>query len=57
MANFIDFEKVIIHNFGSYGHTELDLKSKGFCLVSGGDGGAGKRNSDGSSGNGTASGS
>lgn len=35
MANFIDFEKVIIHNFGSYGHTELDLKSKGFCLVSG----------------------
>lgn len=35
MANFIDFEKVIIHNFGSYGHTELDLKSRGFCLVSG----------------------
>ena len=35
MANFIDFENVIIHNFGSYGHTELDLKSKGFCLVSG----------------------
>ena len=35
MANFIDFEKVIIHNFGSYGHAELDLKSKGFCLVSG----------------------
>ena len=35
MTNFIDFEKVIIHNFGSYGHTELDLKSKGFCLVSG----------------------
>lgn len=35
MANFIDFEKVIIHNFGSYGHTELDLESKGFCLVSG----------------------
>lgn len=35
MANFIDFEKIIIHNFGSYGHTELDLKSKGFCLVSG----------------------
>ena len=35
MANFIDFEKVIIHNFGSYGHAELDLKNKGFCLVSG----------------------
>jgi len=35
MANFIDFEKIIIHNFGSYGHTELGLKSKGFCLVSG----------------------
>lgn len=35
MANFIDFEKVIIHNFGSYGHAELELKNKGFCLVSG----------------------
>lgn len=35
MANFIDFDKIIIHNFGSYGHTELDLKNKGFCLVSG----------------------
>ena len=35
MANFLDFEKITIHNFGSYGHTELDLKSKGFCLVSG----------------------
>ena len=35
MANFIDFEKIIIHNFGSYGHTELDVKGKGFCLVSG----------------------
>ena len=35
MANFIDFKKVIIHNFGSYGHTEVDLKQKGFCAVSG----------------------
>jgi len=35
MSNFLDFEKIIIHNFGSYGHTELDLKNKGFCLVSG----------------------
>ncbi len=35
MTNFIDFEKVILHNFGSYGHAELDLKNKGFCLVSG----------------------
>ena len=31
----IQFKKVIIHNFGSYGHTELDLQNKGFCLVSG----------------------
>ena len=35
MSNFIDFEKIVIHNFGSYGHTELELKDKGFCLVSG----------------------
>ena len=35
MANFLDFEKLVIHNFGSYGHTELDLKDRGFCLVSG----------------------
>ena len=31
----IQFKKVIIHNFGSYGHAELDLQNKGFCLVSG----------------------
>ena len=35
MSNFLDFEKVILHNFGSYGHAEVDLKNKGFCLVSG----------------------
>ena len=31
----IQFKKVIIHNFGSYGHVELDLQNRGFCLVSG----------------------
>lgn len=31
----IQFKKVIIHNFGSYGHAELELQNKGFCLVSG----------------------
>lgn len=31
----IQFKKIIIHNFGSYGYAELDLQNKGFCLVSG----------------------
>ena len=31
----IQFKKIIAHNFGSYGHAELDLQNKGFCLVSG----------------------
>lgn len=31
----IQFKKVIIHNFGSYGHAELELQNRGFCLVSG----------------------
>lgn len=31
----IQFKRVILHNFGSYGHTELDLQNRGFCLVSG----------------------
>jgi DNA repair exonuclease SbcCD ATPase subunit len=31
----IQFKKVIVHNFGSYGHAELDLQNRGFCLVSG----------------------
>lgn len=29
------FEKVILHNFLSYGHSEIDLLNKGYCLVSG----------------------
>lgn len=31
----IQFKKVILHNFGSYGHVELDLQNRGYCLVSG----------------------
>jgi DNA repair exonuclease SbcCD ATPase subunit len=31
----IQFKKVILHNFGSYGHVELDLQNRGFCIVSG----------------------
>lgn len=31
----IQFKKLIVHNFGSYSHTEIDLQNKGFCLVSG----------------------
>jgi DNA repair exonuclease SbcCD ATPase subunit len=31
----IQFKKLIVHNFGSYGHAELDLQDRGFCLVSG----------------------
>lgn len=31
----ISFKKLIVHNFGSYGHAELALENKGFCLVSG----------------------
>lgn len=31
----IQFNSLIIHNFGSYGHTELDLQNRGFCLVTG----------------------
>lgn len=31
----IQFKKVILHNFSSYGHAELDLQNRGFCLVSG----------------------
>lgn len=29
------FEKIILHNFASYTHSEIDLTEKGFCLVSG----------------------
>lgn len=31
----LNFKKVILHNFGSYGHAEVDLENKGICLVSG----------------------
>ena len=31
----LKFKKVILHNFGSYGHAEIDLNNKGICLVSG----------------------
>ena len=31
----LNFENIILHNFGSYGHTEIALQNKGFCLVSG----------------------
>ena len=31
----IQFKRLIIHNFGSYGHVELELQNRGFCLVSG----------------------
>lgn len=31
----IQFKKIIVHNFGSYGHSELELQNRGFCLVSG----------------------
>lgn len=31
----IQFKTVVLHNFGSYGHTEVELQNRGFCLVSG----------------------
>ena len=31
----IQFKKITVHNFGSYGHAELELQNRGFCLVSG----------------------
>jgi DNA repair exonuclease SbcCD ATPase subunit len=31
----LNFKKVILHNFGSYGHAETTLENKGICLVSG----------------------
>lgn len=31
----LEFKKLIIHNFLSYGHVELNLSDKGYCLVSG----------------------
>jgi DNA repair exonuclease SbcCD ATPase subunit len=34
-GTMLNFERLILHNFGSYGHAELDLRNRGFCLVSG----------------------
>ena len=31
----LTFEKIVLHNFGSYGHAEADLLGRGFCLVTG----------------------
>jgi len=31
----LEFKKIILHNFGSYNHAEVDLANKGFCLVTG----------------------
>jgi DNA repair exonuclease SbcCD ATPase subunit len=31
----IQFKKIILHNFGSYSHSEIDLQNRGFCLISG----------------------
>ena len=31
----IQFKKVVLHNFGSYSHAEIDLQNRGFCLISG----------------------
>ena len=31
----IVFKRLLIHNFLSYGDAEIDLRDKGYCLVSG----------------------
>ena len=31
----IRFKRIELDNFGSYGHAEVDLRDRGFCLVSG----------------------
>jgi len=31
----LQFNTLILHNFGSYNHAEVDLQNKGFCLVTG----------------------
>lgn len=31
----IIFNRVILHNFGSYNHAEVELKDRGFCIVKG----------------------
>ena len=35
MALNLVFENITLHNFGSYGHADVNLSNKGFCLVSG----------------------
>ena len=32
---YINFKKVILHNFLSYAHSEVDLQDKNYCLVNG----------------------
>jgi len=32
---YLKFQKVVLHNFLSYGHSEIDLLDKRYCLVSG----------------------
>lgn len=32
---FINFKKIVIHNFMSYGHSEYDLRNKNFCRIVG----------------------
>lgn len=31
----LNFKKIILHNFGSYGHAEVNVENRGICLVSG----------------------
>ena len=31
----INFKKVVLHNFLSYGHSEIDLTNRSYCMVSG----------------------
>ncbi len=31
----LNFNKITLHNFGSYNHAEIDLREKGFCSVTG----------------------
>ena len=28
----LKFKKIILHNFGSYGHAEVELENKGICF-------------------------
>ena len=31
----LKFKKIILHNFGSYGHSEVNIENRGFCIVTG----------------------